>query len=79
MIFREANEGFIAVLERAKANLQTGDLGEVGYILDDLIDELAGTRVKVLVQEPEPAGPVPAYDPAEDGDYGAWLAANNID
>ena len=27
----------------------------------------------------QPAGPVPAYNPQEDGDYSAWLARNNID
>ncbi len=53
---------------------------ERGYQISDIVDSLLSKTVTVRQQVPEPIGsPVPAYDPATDGDYEEFLVRNNCD
>ena len=73
---RNMKADLIATIER----LRGLDATNLDYALDDLIDELSGSRVTVRVAVPDPIGsPVPDYNADRDGDYSAFLVSNNID
>lgn len=70
----------LAALARIQALVAEGDTSEAGYALTDLVDDLSSNRVKVTQKKSaDRISPVPDYDGKKDGDYSAWLAANNID
>ena len=61
-------------------SLATMSDAERGYAISDIVDSLLSRTVTVRQQVPATIGsPVPAYDSAIDGDYSAWLVANNCD
>ena len=60
--------------------IRTMDSTEIGYAVNMIIDDLLSSRVSVRCQvATSDRCPVPAYDSATDGDYSAFLVANNCD
>ena len=58
---------------------EDGNVIELGYGLDDLLDSLSSVRVHATIARPAASSPVPDYDPETDGDYNVWLARHTID
>lgn len=60
--------------------MRTMDSTEIGYAVSMIVDELLSSRVSVRCQVTKSDRcPVPAYKSATDGDYSAFLVANNCD
>jgi hypothetical protein len=79
---KNKTEGLRNFVAMAINKLQAGDVSEAELVLVDLLNDIGSAYVcndSPKKRKAPPVGPIPKYNPKRDGNYSAFLAANNID